>query len=177
MAEDFEVGGPPPEESSNRTFLFAAGGIGLLILVSIGCLAGYALFLAPRQAAGREAQLTQVAAQNTQVALQITQTAGARFPSPTTPPTRTPAPTNTATPTQVVVVASATPVVPATLDPAQQTAAVLATQRALTPSPTATALPVTGFADEGGFPTLLVLGAALVVVVIIARRMRMRPVS
>jgi len=31
MAEDFEVGGPPPEESSNRTFLYAAGGIGLLI--------------------------------------------------------------------------------------------------------------------------------------------------
>jgi hypothetical protein len=49
MAEDFEVGGPPPEESSNRTFLYAAGGIGLLILISIGCLAGYALVLAPAQ--------------------------------------------------------------------------------------------------------------------------------
>jgi hypothetical protein len=63
----------------------------------------------------------------------------------------------------------------ATLDPAQATAAALATLQALTPSPTATALPVTGFADQGGFPTLLVLGAALVVVVIVARRMRMRP--
>src|SRR3972149_3543951 len=128
MAEDFEVGGPPPEESSNRTFLFAAGGIGLLILISIGCLAGYALFLAPRQVEQRGTQLSQIAAQNTQTSLEITQTAGARFPYPTTPPT-------------------------------------------------VTALPTTGFADEGGFPTLLVLAGALVVVVIVARRMRMRPVA
>ena len=82
MAEDFEVGGPPPEEeTSNRPFLLAAGGIGLLIIISIGCLAAYALFLAPRQALSAEARLTLVAAQNTEVALQITQTAGARFPS------------------------------------------------------------------------------------------------
>ena len=176
MAEDFEVGGPPPEESSNRTFLFAAGGIGLLILISIGCLAGYALFLAPRQMEQRQAQLTEIAARNTQTALQITQTAGARFPSPTTPPTRTPAPTNTATPTQVVVIASATPaVVVATLDATQLALSALETQRALTPSPTVTALPTTGFADQGGFPTLLVLAGLLVVVVIVARRLRMRP--
>jgi hypothetical protein len=178
MAEDFEVGGPPPEESSNRTFLYAAGGIGLLILISIGCLAGYALFLAPRQLEGRQAQLTEIAAQNTETALQITLTAGARFPSPTTPPTRTPAPTNTSTPTQVVVVASATPTTaPSTLDPTQAFLAAEATRRALTPSPTVTALPTTGFADEGGFPMLLVLAALLVVVVIVARRMRMRPVA
>jgi len=63
------------------------------------------------------------------------------------------------------------------LNPAQATAAALATLQALTPSPAVTALPVTGFADEGGFPTLLVLGAALVVVVIVARRMGMRPIA
>jgi hypothetical protein len=178
MAEDFEVGGLPPEESSNRTFLFAAGGIGLLILISIGCLAGYVLFLQPQRDAARQAQRTEVALQNTQTAAQITQTAGARFPSPTTPPTRTPAPTNTATPTQVVVVASPTPTtLIATLDPAAATAAAQATLLALTPSPTATALPTTGFADEGGFPMLLVLGGVLIVVVIVARRLRMRPVA
>ncbi len=174
MAEDFEVGGPPPEESSNRTFLLAAGGIGLLILISIGCLAGYALVLAPQQQQGRQAELTAIAAQNTEVASQITQTAGARFPSPTTPPSRTPTPTSSNTPTQVVVVASATPtVVVATLDPAAATAAAQATLLALTPSPTVTALPTTGFADEGGFPTLIVLGAALIAVVLAARRMRL----
>lgn len=178
MAEDFEVGGPPPEESSNRTFLYAAGGIGALILISIACLAGYALVLAPAQQEGRLAQLTEISARNTQTSLEITQTAEGRFPSPTTPPTRTPAPTNTNTPTRVVVVASATPTtVPATLDPTQLAAAAQATQRALTPSPTVTALPTTGFADEGGFPMLLVLAGLLVIVVIVARRMRMRPVA
>jgi len=175
MAEDFEIGGPPPEESSNRPFLLAAGGIGLLIIISIGCLAGYALFLAPRQQQSADARLTQIAAQNATREAEITLTAGARFPSPTTPPTRTPSPTNTITPTRVVVVAS--PTVSPTIDPAQATANALATQRALTPSPTVTALPTTGFADEGGFPTLLVLGAALVAVVIVARRMRLRPAA
>src|SRR3990172_8382173 len=131
MAEDFEVGGPPPEEeTSNRPFLLAAGGIGLLIIISIGCLAAYALFLAPRQALSAEARLTLVAAQNTEVALQITQTAGARFPSPTTPPTRTPVP-NTSTPTRVVLVAS--PTTPPTIDPAQATANALATHPAPPP--------------------------------------------
>jgi hypothetical protein len=178
MAEDFEVGGLPPEESSNRTFLFAAGGIGLLILLTIGCLAGYVLFVQPQQQAGRNAERTQIALQNTQVAAQITQTAGAQFPSPTTPPTRTPAPTNTTTPTRVVVVASpSATVIVATLDPAQATAAAQATLRALTPSPTVTALPTTGFADEGGFPMLILLAGVLVAVVIVARRMRMRPVA
>jgi len=178
MAEDFEIGGPPPEESSNRPFLIAAGGIALLILISIGCLAAYALFLAPAQLQSGEARLTQIAAQNATTEAQITLTAGARFPSPTTPVTLTPSPTNSITPTRVVVVAS--PTVSATSDSAQATANALATQNARTPSPvapTATALPSTGFADEGGFPSLLVLGAALVVVVIVARRMRMRPAA
>ena len=175
MAEDFEIGGPAPEESSNRPFLIAAGGIALLILLSIGCLAAYALFLAPAQLQSGEARLTQIAAQNATTEAQITLTAGARFPSPTTPPTAAPSPTRSITPTRVVVVAS--PTVSATGDAAQATANALATQRALTPSPTATALPSTGFADEGGFPGLLVLSAALVVVVIVARRMRMRPAA
>jgi hypothetical protein len=143
--------------------------IGLLI-ISISCLAAYALFLALAGAAPM--RLTQIGPRHQW--RQTTQTAGARFPSPTTPPTRTPVP-NTSTPTSVVLVAS--PTTPPTIDPAQATANALATQQALTPSPTATALPTTGFADEAGFPTLVVLGAALVVVVIIARRMRMRPVA
>jgi hypothetical protein len=134
----------------------------------------YALILAPRQRQARADQATQVALQNTQVAQSITETAGAHFPSPTTPPSRTPTPTSTATvtPTRVVVVASPTTV--STLDPAAATAAFLATQAALTPSPTVTALPTTGFGDEGGFPMLIVLGGALILVVLVARGMRLR---
>ena len=41
-------------------------------------------------------------------------------------------------------------------------------------TPTATALPATGFADEAGVPTLLLLGCVLLVVVFIARGLRTR---
>ena len=40
---------PPPEESSNRTFLIAAGILGGIVLLSIACLAGYALIILPSQ--------------------------------------------------------------------------------------------------------------------------------
>jgi hypothetical protein len=48
---------------------------------------------------------------------------------------------------------------------AQLTATVVRT-------PTATALPSTGFAEEIGLQGLLLVGAALVVVVVVARRLR-----
>ena len=40
-------------------------------------------------------------------------------------------------------------------------------------TPTATALPATGFADEVGLPGLVILALLLVVVVIVSRRLRM----
>ncbi len=40
---------PPPEESSNRTFLIAAGILGGIVLLSIACLAGYVLIILPSQ--------------------------------------------------------------------------------------------------------------------------------
>jgi hypothetical protein len=180
MAEDFEIGGPPPEESTNRTFVLAAAGIGGLLVLSLVCLALYALVLAPRQRQGAANQATQIALNNTQVAQSITETAAARFPSATAPATHTATPsatlTATRTPTPVVVVPTlAAPTL--TLEPAAATAAFLATQAALTPSPTVTALPTTGFADEGGFPMLIVLAGVLILVAIVARRMRLRPAA
>jgi hypothetical protein len=178
MAEDFEIGGPPPEESTNRTFVLAAAGIGGLLVLSMVCLALYALVLAPRQRQARADQATQIALNNTQVAQAVTQTAGAQFPSATSPATRTSTATPSRTPTPVVVVPTSTPtLVVVTLDPAAATAAFLATQAALTPSPTVTALPTTGFADEGGFPMLIVLAGVLILVAIVARRMRLRPAA
>jgi len=56
MAEDFDVGGPLPEESGNRTFVIAAAGLGGLLIVSMICLLVYALVLAPLQ---REARATE----------------------------------------------------------------------------------------------------------------------
>jgi len=46
----------PPEESSNRTFLIAAGILGGIVLLSIACLAGYALLILPQQNAARQTQ-------------------------------------------------------------------------------------------------------------------------
>jgi hypothetical protein len=178
MAEDFEVGGPPPEESSNRTFVLAAAGIGGLLVLSLICLGLYALVLAPRQRQARADQATQIAFENATREAEITLTAGARFPSATAPATHTSTPsrTPTRTATAVVVVASPTIAIPTnTLDPAAATASFLATQAARTPTATVTALPVTGFADEGGFPMLILLGGALVLVAMVARQMRLRP--
>jgi len=180
MAEDFEIGGPPPEESSNRTFVVAAAAIGGLLVLSMVCLAVYALFLAPRQRQAASDRATQIALDNTQVAQSITETAGARFPSATSPATHTATASATATrtPTPVVVIPTATPTVaPGTFDPAAATAAAAATRAALTPSPTVTALPTTGFADEGGFPMLIALGGVLILVAIVARGLRTRPAA
>src|SRR5512135_1601771 len=84
---------PPPEESSNRTFLVAAGILGGIVLLSIACLAGYALIFLPSQQQAQRAAATQQAIQNAQVAQALTATAqAAAFPTATMtpPPTQTP---------------------------------------------------------------------------------------
>src|SRR5512140_2036527 len=43
-ADTFDDGdGNPPEESNNRTFLFIAGGLGILVLLGLCAVAGYFL--------------------------------------------------------------------------------------------------------------------------------------
>jgi hypothetical protein len=177
MAEDFEVGGPPPEEASNRTFVFAAVAVGGLLVLSMICLGLYALVVAPRQREARNAQATQIILNNTQQAASFTETAGASHPTATRPATRTPVPSATATPTAVVVIASATPTSQATIDPGIATAIAQATLAAIQGgggTATPTALPATGFADEVGLPGLLLVAVALVAVLVVARQLRMR---
>jgi hypothetical protein len=67
----------PPEESSNRTFLIAAGVLGGIVLLSIACLAGYALLILPRQTAANQQAATARAVQNQQVAQALTATSQA----------------------------------------------------------------------------------------------------
>ncbi len=178
MAEDFEVGEPLPEESSNRTFVLVAGVLGGLLVLSMICLGLYALVIAPRQQEARIAEATEIALQNTEVARNLTQTAIAEEASPTTVPTEAPAeePTDSPTPTEVVVEPTDTPEGAQQTQEAQtataQAQATLDAQQQATVTPTPTALPATGFADEAGLPGLLALGAVLVIVVFVARRMR-----
>ncbi len=163
---------PPPEESSNRTFLVAAGILGGIVLLSIACLAGYALLILPSQRATQQQAANAQSTQNAQVAQALTATAqAASFPTATItpPPTQTP----------LIAQATATPISATnTPDPATATVAAALTQAALaqlTHVPTSTALPGTGFADEYGAPGLVLVGMALIAVIFLARRLRVSP--
>ncbi len=162
----------PPEESSNRTFLIAAGILGGIVLLSIACLAGYALLVVPGQRQAAQQAADAKATQDAQINQAVTATFEASiFPTQTLPPT----------PTQVVAQASATNTpfaVTPSPDPATATVAAALTQAAaaqLTVVPTSTALPGTGFADEYGLPGLVVMAMAFMVVILLARRLRSGP--
>jgi LPXTG-motif cell wall-anchored protein len=179
MENEVDVNGtPPPEESSNRTFIIVAGSLGAIMLLTLICLALYAFYLAPRNRDRQATQVAEINAQNTQIAQAAEQTAqAARFtdtPEPTAIPTTTPTSSPTASPTLVVaapteVAATSTP------DPRTATVAALLTQAAeaqQTITPTASGLPQTGFADEVGVPGLVGLSLVLIVVIFLARRLR-----
>ena len=183
MAEDFEVGGPLPEESTNRTFIIAAGGLGALLLLSMVCLASYVFLLGPAAQERRIEQATSVPLTNTAIARTQTAEAAEGEIQPTATFTQTPEPlaSSTVTPTQVVVLPTDTPFTTLeTVVPITETAAAQQTLDAAqqgTPTATPTALPVAGFADDVGVPGLVMLGMLLVVVVIVARQLRLRTSS
>ena len=159
----------PPEESGNKTFLLVAAILGGIVLLSIACLAVYGLYFLPKQTANREAQQSTLVAQNLKVNQGLTEKALSQTPpaSPTSLPTNTP----------VFEQASPT-VVPQ--DPQTATVAAALTQAAqaqltVTALPTSTLLPNTGFIDDVGVPGLVVISIALVVVILLARRLRVAP--
>ncbi len=163
----------PPEESSNRTFVIAAGILGGIVLLSVACLAAYALLFVPRQ---RQAAAAQTQVQLTQQA-QIGGALTATFQAQALPTT-----TNTPSPTSVIAQPSATntPLSTSTPDPSTATVAAALTQAQLaqlTIVPTSTALPGTGIADEYGFPGLVVMAMAFMVVILLARRLRTGPAA
>ncbi len=186
----------PAERSNNRTFWLVGGILGLLILLGLGCLAAYVFYLGPRMAAQRSTSSQATASANAVVMQQLTATAQAALWTPTTQPTATS--TKTAIPT--IAKASATPVVAQnTLVPTNTgssgdaTLAFLQTQLSTQMTATAAAqkggggagtpggtqggggLAQTGFFDEVGLPSLVVLTLALLVVIFLARRLRSSP--
>ena len=168
--DDTNFDAAPPEESSNRTFLYAAGILGGIVLVSIACLAAYALIFLPGQRQQQQEAANVQATQNAQIAGALTATFQAQIqPTATLPPTNTP----------VVAQPSATATQPSsTPDPSTATVAAALTQAAQaqqTVVVTSTALPGTGIADEYGAPGLVVMTLALVAVIFLARRMRAVP--
>ena len=182
FAEEEAAEEQPEEESGNRTFIIIAAVMGLIMLLILGCIAVIAWqSLGP----SRDAQQTQVAAvtatdqaQKTIVAFGVEQTSAAAtqkaIPTKTpVPPSPTPAPTNTSV---VARPAGPTATQLGAVDPRTATVAALFTQAAeaqKTVIATSTALPDSGFADDVGLPGLVGLAVALVVVVFLARRLRL----
>jgi hypothetical protein len=166
----------PPEESSNRTFLIAAGILGGIVLLSIACLAVYALVILPQQRAAQSGEQDVLATQNAQVNEALTATGVAFDLSQTPQATATSMPTDT----PVVAQPTATNTLEFTLTPDPNTATVAAgyTQLAGTTATvviTSTALPTSGFADEVGLPGLVIAAMVLVAVIFLARRLRSVP--
>jgi len=172
---------PQPAEQSNRTFIIVAGVLAGIVFISIVCMALYALVYLPQQKAGQSAQQATIEAQNAMIAQAMTSTmqafaVGAQA-SPTSAATAVP-PLTLASPTPLLAVPSQTQV---TVDlDMTATWSALNTQVAvglLTPTATlgAGGMPTSGFADEIGLPGLVVMAFALVVVILLARRLRTVP--
>jgi predicted ABC-type sugar transport system permease subunit len=165
----------PPEESSNRTFLIAAGILGGIVLLSLCVVAGYWLFIRPQTAQQTNGQSAE-ATQNAQINEALTATGVAFDLSQTPQATATLVPTNTLVVAQPT--ATNTPEFTFTPDPATQTVAAGLTRVAASTATvisTTTALPTSGFADEFGLPGLVVAAMALVAVIFLARRLRASP--
>lgn len=165
-------------ESSNRTFMIAAGILGGIVLLSIACLAGYALIILPQQNTAKQNAQNIQASQQAQVQEALTATQYALSLSQTPQATEM-LPTNT--PVVAQATATNTPQGPGytfTPDPATETVAAGLTQVAAstgTVFPTSTALPTSGFADEVGLPGMFIAAMALVAVIFLARRLRAVP--
>ncbi|MCC6300605.1 MAG: hypothetical protein IT314_15035 [Anaerolineales bacterium] len=172
----------PPEESSNRTFLFAAGGLGLLVLLALLCLGAYVLFNMNSSQTAEQTAVAQATQQQATIQAGLTQTAVANALTATSaatatlPPTNTPviAPASTDTPGGTPGAPSPTPNVPATATVGAAFTQIANTTQTIIP--TSTALPNTGFADEVGIPGMFFAALALVVVIFLVRRLRAAPV-
>jgi hypothetical protein len=178
---------PPPEESNNRTFLIVGGIIAALIFLTLVCGAIYALWYLPSHTAQQRATQTAIVAGNAQVIAQMTSTAKAALWTPTSQPTNTPTDTTVPninplnSPTALMAISTATGTATPTTDPA--TLAAMQTQLAqqltstalMSGTPIGSAMPRTGFFDQVGLPSLVVLTLALIAVIFLARRLRNAP--
>jgi hypothetical protein len=186
------------QSGNNRNFLLAIGIIGGIFVLMTIALVVFALLVLPRQRQAREATNAVILTQNVGTAVFATEQAqlAAQLltPSPTLTATITQVPP-TATNTSVVVVATNTSTITATgapseLDARTATVAALLTQAAAgktgtvvgtvgagagTVIATSTGLPQSGFADDVGLPGLLALAAGLMIIIVLARRLRFSP--
>lgn len=185
-----------PEESNgngngNRPFMIAIGVLGAVVVLAIIGMIIFVLLNRPPTSTELQEQAAAINAQNTAIALIASQTAEFNQQQATQKAAPSSTPIAKATNTPVIAVATATPTsdrqatsVAGGIDPAARTATVAAfqTQAAAallgtgTPSGTAqagtTELPETGFFDEVGLPGLVGAAVTLIIIIILARRLR-----
>ncbi len=183
--------------SSKRTLQIILGVIGAIILIAMIGLAVYAAMILPQRNAQRLQEVAEINARNTATALSVTQFAFAQREMLNANPTATPKNLELSSPTPVVLKATADPALAKSALPAinaaaqtpapassaldlsarTQTVSALLTQAAGGYSTAvatlgATQLPRTGFMDEVGLPSMVGLAGLLLVVIVVARRLR-----
>lgn len=195
MLDDFELDYPEDEDFSddddgggsgpNRKLILIAGILGAGIFIAIAGIAFWFFVLRTPPLTAAEQSQTQVALSATsshwQSQTEIAGISAATYtPEPTEPPTNTP----TATEIPQAALPSVTSEGGPTADPRTATVQALLTQAALaqtqaaeailtvTATPTSTALPDTGFADDVGVPALLGITGLLILVIFVSRRLR-----
>lgn len=173
----------PEESNNNRTFTIAIAILGGIILLSVACLGVFLLFRSRGATAAQQTAATANANGTAQAlviineALTATQAAVLPTATSTLPPTATP-PVSIETATNTPDPANPAALAPGTSSAATATVGAALTQAAvaqLTIVVTTTALPNTGFADDYGLPGLVVMALAFVVVILLARRLRVTP--
>ncbi len=154
---------PQPEggEGNNRTFLIAAIILGGIVLLSLICMAVYALLILP----GQKANIQKTSEANQAAVVMATnvsmETQAAALFTATLPPSETPQPVPTET--AVVVFATNTALLPPTTEPATATFEAMQTQVAvnmLTAAATSGTSGVAGAAGAAGSGTQGAVGAA-----------------
>jgi len=169
--DTFDDADAPEEESSNRTFLIAAGGLGFLVLAALICLGAYVVLNMNSTQTNEATAAAQATIQEATVRAGLTQTAAAQAQ------TQTAGATFTAAATDTPVVAQATSTFTETPNPATATVGAAFTQIAASTQTvvfTSTALPNTGFADDVGLPGMFGLALAFVLVIFLVRRIRIQ---
>jgi hypothetical protein len=176
-----EIPPEPEKKPSNKNFIVAIGIVGVIFVLSLVLLLLLGPGLLAKQRAAQQEQAAQINAANTATAMAATAIAQQQA---TLAVKTTVAPLATAGPTKtpVVGVQANTPVGGGG---SQLSASELATVSALqtqmagtggggTPRPTSTALPTTGFFDDGlGLPMMAGLAIVLVAVILLSRKLRL----
>lgn len=183
-----ETPAPEGSEGNNRNFLIAAIVLGGIVLLSLICMAVYALLILPGQKARSQATSAANAAAVTATAMVEAQTQLALSFTATPVPTDTPVPLPTET--LVVAFSSPSPSAAPSVDPVTATVEALQTQLAFsqataagtlakttgTPgTPGTQQLAKTGFADEVGLPGMFIAAILVIAIIMLARRLRQTP--